>query len=104
MYLNKIFMWNINKKKCLKLINDNLHLIFFLNDTNILSKQYLFINLNKIIKLNSGFKLKRNNRNRNINNYIKIVYGNWDNFLKTQTNYYSVTDNNIILNFMDPII
>lgn len=96
-------MWNIKKKDFIKLVNENLQFLFFLENTDILLTQYIYINLNKIIKLNTNFVLKKNKKNRNINNYIKIVFGNWHNLFDNLDNY-TLDKSFLKLNYMNAII
>ena len=66
--------WNYKNKtiedKIIKFINK----LFVINDTSNLSGQYIFMYLKHMFKLNNILLLK-NNKQRNINTYIKDNYG-----------------------------
>ena len=66
--------WNYKNKtiedKIIKFINK----LFVINDTSNLSGQYIFMYLKHMFKLNNIILLK-NNKQRNINTYIKDNYG-----------------------------
>ena len=66
--------WNYKNKtiedKIIKFINK----LFVINDTCNLSSQYIFMYLKHMFKLNNIILLK-NNKQRNINTYIKDNYG-----------------------------
>ena len=78
--------WNIDNLTALDMINKNIDYLFFINNKMRLPIQYILMNLNKIIKTEEKIILKYNNKVRNINNYIKIIYGGFENLIK---NYFS---------------
>ena len=90
-------MWNITKNKSLKLIDENIEYLFYINNTEFLPKTYVFMRLNSVIKYNSGFNFKKNNRVRNVNNYIKYQFKSWINILQILGKY-NIDENNIYIN------
>ena len=85
-------IWNYNKKfleeNIVKLIKE----IFFINDTNTIKLQNITMNLKHIFKLNNIILLK-NKKHRNINTYIKDVYGGFKKFIKIKGVKYYNYDN-----------
>ena len=58
--------------------------------------QYIYINLNKELKID-GIVLRKNNKCRSINTYIKFKYKNWHNLLLNLNDKYLINKTHIIL-------
>ena len=68
--------------------------LFYVNDTPILPKQYVLMNLNRVMKNVFYTKLKKNNKNRNINTYLREELNGFDNFIAEYTDF--LIDENMI--------
>ena len=88
--------WNITKEKAIKLINRHIHFLFHLHSTKFLKLQYVQMNLNRTIKMNCGFQLLKNGKNRNINTFIKRNFRNWQSFFN-DSKYFNIKNKNFFL-------
>ena len=98
--------WNISDNELLDIIDTYITKLIYLFDTNIVNRnivgsnivplQFIYLNLNKELKIN-GIILRKNNKCRSINTYIKFKYKNWYNLLLNLNNKYLINKTHIIL-------
>jgi len=61
------------------------------------------MNLNKTIKMNCGFQLQKNGKNRNINTFIKRIFQTWKSFFEN-SNYFNIKNKKLFLKFPQQLI
>ena len=66
--------WNYNEKFILKNIKEFISYLFFINNVNKIELSFIALTLKQVFKDNN-IVLKKNNKIRNINTYIKENYG-----------------------------
>ena len=88
--------WNISPTELLNIIDIYIAKLINSFGSNIVPLQYIYINLNKQIKM-GGIALKKNNKSRSINTYIKFKYKNWCNLLLNLNDSYLINKTHIIL-------
>ena len=86
--------WNIKKSAVIEIIINSMNHLFFINDTPILPKQYVLMNLNRVMKNVFFTILKKNNKIRNVNTYLREELNNFDNFVVNNTDF--LLDKNMI--------
>ena len=65
--------WNISDDELLDIIDLYLTKLIYLFGGNIVPLQFIYLNLNKELKVD-GIILRKNNKCRSINTYIKFKY------------------------------
>ena len=88
--------WNISDDELLDIIDLYLTKLIYLFGGNIVPLQFIYLNLNKELKVD-GIILRKNNKCRSINTYIKFKYKNWYNLLLNLNNKYLINKMHIIL-------
>ena len=88
--------WNISDDELLDIIDLYLTKLIYLFGGNIVPLQFIYLNLNKELKVD-GIILRKNNKCRSINTYIKFKYKNWYNLLLNLNNKYLINKTHIIL-------
>ena len=68
--------------------------LFFINDTPILPKQYVLMNLNRVMKNVFFTILKKQNKIRNVNTYLREELNGFDNFVIKSTDF--LLDKNMV--------
>lgn len=84
--------WNFSKKFLEDKIMKYIKKLFIINNKTKMKCQYIFMNLKHMFKLNK-ILLKYNNKNRNINTYIKNTYGGFTKFINLKGRKYCSYDN-----------
>ena len=88
--------WNISRKEGeLLLINVFKNL---LEEYNNMTIHEICVMMSKELN-NNNIKLFRNNKRRNLNNYMKIEFEGIHNFLNSHKNIFNLNDNIITLNY-----
>ena len=88
--------WNISATELFDIIDIYITKLINLFGNNIVPLQYIYINLNKELKID-GIILRKNNKCRSINTYIKFKYKNWYNLLLNLNDKYLINKTHIIL-------
>ena len=89
---NDKYRWNYSKKFLENKIFKYIKKLFNINIKTKMKCQYIFMNLKHMFKLNKIF-LKYNNKNRNINTFIRNTYGGFIKFIKLKGKKYFNYDN-----------
>jgi len=88
--------WNISATELFDIIDIYITKLINSFGNNIVPLQYIYINLNKELKID-GIILRKNNKCRSINTYIKFKYKNWHNLLLNLNDKYLINKTHIIL-------
>ena len=90
--------WNISRFDGKELIINSITFLFYINNEEVLPIQYICMNLNFYIK-NSNILLCYNKKKRNLNNYIKKLYGGFIKFINNEmkTHFKIVEDKLVII-------
>tara|TARA_Y100000385_G_C12776183_1_gene501439 strand:+ start:359 stop:676 length:318 start_codon:yes stop_codon:yes gene_type:complete len=91
--------WNIGKRKLNSIIIESINYLYFSNNSNKLSLQYICMNLNIVVK-ESGTVLTKNNKIRKINTYIREEYDGFENYFKTLKKKYSFEEETKIITLL----
>ena len=86
--------WNIKKSEVFEIIINSMNHHFFINDTPILPKQYVLMNLNRVMKNVFFTILKKKNKIRNVNTYLREELDGFDNFVINSTDF--LLDKNMV--------
>jgi len=89
-------VWNISKIDAETKIFETIDYLFFINNKNTLTIQYIRMNLSYYIKKIYNIIFKKNNKIRNVNNYIKLIYKSFI-LLLLKNNKYNISIDRLYL-------